>query len=467
VPLLAENGSVDFRNSSAFSGSREAIRAFAIFAVLLAVLGGVSAQLALRELSVKVLAERLDLGTSEARHVAQRVSEIGRDRDGIDFSIVRANREELTRQLQSRLSVRFFIHHVEVVDRFGIRQLFVVNRSLPRREPRPIPDLSFPEDWPRQAEQIVKWPLAGSEGVVKLGVTTQPILDELAEIQSSLRMKVIVAAALAFGVLAAGFFYVLHLVRKNRRLEHARQSAARTSYVGLLASGLAHEIRNPLNAMNMNLQMLEEEMQGIRGVEKVEREEFTELLDSTKTEIKRLEQLVNNFLAYARPARPRFESEDLNVVVRKVIRFLEIDFRQSQVELKTDLEPLLPDVEIDETQFKQALLNLLVNARQVLTEGGVVTLRTRAGSRGDVVLEVEDNGPGIPEEMRERIFEVFYSSRGGGTGLGLPIARQIIERHGGVIELESEEGEGTRFTIRLPRHHARLGAEPAPAESRP
>jgi signal transduction histidine kinase len=122
-------------------------------------------------------------------------------------------------------------------------------------------------------------------------------------------------------------------------------------------------------------------------------------------------------------------------------------------------------VEIDETQFKQALLNLLVNARQVLTEGGVVTLRTRAGSRGDIVLEVEDNGPGIPAEMRERIFEVFYSSRGGGTGLGLPIARQIIERHGGVIELESEEGEGTQFTIRLPRHHARLGSEPAPAES--
>jgi signal transduction histidine kinase len=465
VPLLAENGIADFRNSSASSGSREAIRAFAVFAVLLALLGGVSAQLALRELSVKVLAERLDLGTLEARHVAQRVTEIGRDRDGIDFSIVRANREELIRQFQSRLSVRFFIHHIEIVDRFGIRQLFVVNQSLPQREPRPIPDLSFPEDWPRQAEQIVKWPLAGSEGVVRLGVTTQPILDELAEIQSSLRMKVIIAAALAFGVLVAGFFYVMHLVRKNRRLEHARQSAARTSYVGLLASGLAHEIRNPLNAMNMNLQMLEEEMQGIRGVEKVEREEFAELLDSTKTEIKRLEQLVNNFLAYARPARPRFESKDLNAVVREVIRFLEIDFRQSQVELKTDLEPLLPDVEIDETQFKQALLNLLVNARQVLTEGGVVTLRTRAGSRGDIVLEVEDNGPGIPAEMRERIFEVFYSSRGGGTGLGLPIARQIIERHGGVIELESEEGEGTQFTIRLPRHHARLGSEPAPAES--
>jgi signal transduction histidine kinase len=250
-------------------------------------------------------------------------------------------------------------------------------------------------------------------------------------------------------------------VRKNRKLEHARQSAARASYVGLLASGLAHEIRNPLNAMNMNVQMLEEELQGVPGIE---HEEFGDLLDSTKSEIKRLERLVNNFLAYARPAKPRFEAMDMNVVVREVLRFLELDFRQSKVELKTDLEPLLPAVEIDETQFKQALMNLLVNARQVLINGGNVSVATRAGTRGDVVLEIEDDGPGIPTEIRERIFEVFYSSRGGGTGLGLPIARQIIEKHGGTIELDSEEGRGTRFTIHLPRHHARFVATPHPTE---
>jgi signal transduction histidine kinase len=273
---------------------------------------------------------------------------------------------------------------------------------------------------------------------------------------------VILAAALALAVLVAGFFYVLYLLRKNRRLEHARQSAARASYVGLLASGLAHEIRNPLNAMSMNLQMLEEELPTGNGPEQAE---LGELLESTKSEIKRLESLVNNFLAYARPSRPRFESRNLNTVVREVLKFLDVDFRQSRVELHSDLEPLLPDTEIDDTQFKQALLNLLVNARQVLPEGGSVTVRTRAGARGEIVLEVEDNGPGIPPETRERIFEVFYSSRGGGTGLGLPIARQIIERHGGTIQLQSEEGRGTRFTIRLPRHHARVegpGTIPAP-----
>jgi signal transduction histidine kinase len=462
VRFPAESVQLDIRETFADSSWREAIRAFAVFGVLLAVLLGISAQLALRELSVDILADRLDLGAMEARRIAQIVTDIGRDGEGIDFSRVRASRAELTERIHRRLSVRFFIHHVEVVDRFGIRQLWVVNRALPREHGRPVPDLSFPEDWPTRDEQIVKWPLIGSEGTVKLGVSAQPILDELAEVQATLRMKVAIAAALALAVLVAGFFYVLHLVRKNRRLEHARQSAARASYVGLLASGLAHEIRNPLNAMNMNVQMLEEELLGVPGIEQ---EEFGDLLDSTKSEIKRLERLVNNFLAYARPAKPRFEAMDLNIVVRDVLRFLELDFRQSGVALTTDLEPLLPDVELDETQFKQALMNLLVNARQVLSEGGSVAVSTRAGSRGDVVLEIEDDGPGIPEEIRERIFEVFYSSRGGGTGLGLPIARQIIEKHGGTIELDSEEGRGTRFTIHLPRHHARAPLAPSASET--
>ena len=145
-----------------------------------------------------------------------------------------------------------------------------------------------------------------------------------------------------------------------------------------------------------------------------------------------------------------------------MLRFLENDFRQSQVELTSDLQPMLPNVDLDERQFKQALMNLLVNARQVLDPGGAVQVRTRAAATGHAVLEVEDDGPGIPQASQERIFEVFYSSRGGGTGLGLPIARQIVERHGGTIDLHSVEGEGTRFTIRLPRRHG----EPASRRAR-
>ncbi len=460
---FAEGGKLDFRHTFVYSGLLEAIRAFLIFVVLLTLLLAITGQLALRELSVKVLLDRLDLGTMEAQRIARTVSQIGGDGDGsIDFSRVRAQQKRLTDMIHRRLSVRFFIHHVEVVDRFGIRQLHIVNTAVPPTEPPPtIPDLSFPEDWPAPvSEQIVEARLAGSEGAVKLGVSTQPILDELEQIQSALRMKVYMVAALALSVLVAGFLYVLHLLRKNRRLEQARQSAARASYVGLLASGLAHEIRNPLNAMNMNLQMLEEELE---AAGEMLDQEYLELLDSTKREIKRLEGLVNNFLAYARPGRPQFKSRDLNEVVNEVLKFLENDFRQSRVELKAELAPMLPNVELDERQFKQALMNLMVNARQVLEPEGTVLVRTRAASNGEIVLQVEDDGPGIPEASQERIFEVFYSSRGGGTGLGLPIARQIVERHGGHIELESTVGVGTKFTIRLPRRHRRTKPPEEPA----
>jgi signal transduction histidine kinase len=289
---------------------------------------------------------------------------------------------------------------------------------------------------------------------------------ELQKLRASVRNQLIIATTVALALLAVALLYVLHLIRKNRVLEQKRLAAERRSYVGLLASGLAHEIRNPLNAMNINLQMLEEELPpdapGFVAAE------YLELLAATKSEIRRLETLANNFLQYARPGSLRFESKDLNGVLQGVVMFLQADFRQKGVRLVADLEPLLPSVEIDETQFKQAVINLLVNARQIVEdatrrrvldpESAEVRLVSRAGSSGEVVVEVRDNGPGVPAESRERIFEVFYSSRGGGTGLGLPIARQIVERHGGTIELATDVEVGATFRIRLPRRHAPAAA---------
>ncbi len=438
-----------FRDTFVETFGGETLRAVLLFGTFLGVLVFLAVQLTFRELDLKVLLERLDLGRVEAQRIASAVADIGRDGAAVDFSRIRAQQETIVFLIRERLGGRLFIRHVEIVDRFGIRQLFVSNPPAGEGS-RPVPDLSFPDSWPRVGEQIVEAPIQGGEGTVRLGVAAQPMLEELSVLRASLRRKIAIAATLAVAVLFAGLFYVLHLIRKNRALEQSRRSAERASYVGLLASGLAHEIRNPLNAMNMNLQMLEEELQAAIPIAPGE---SAELLESTKSEIKRLEGLVNNFLAYARPAPPRFETQDLNAIVGEIARFLEGDFRQHHVELRLDLEPLLPPVELDDTQFKQALMNLLVNARQVLKNGGRVVVRTRAGVGGDIVVEVEDNGPGIPEGLRDRIFEVFYSSRGGGTGLGLPIARQIVERHGGTIEVDSVEAQGSTFRMRLPRHH--------------
>ena len=453
--MRAQGERFGFRETFAYPGSRETLRAFAVFGLLLAALVTIAGQLTFRELSLQVLERRIDLGRLEAERIAEAVTRLGQETGGIDFSRVRSQTAALTNLIHERLASRQFIRHVEVVDRFGIRQLFISNSSVGPDLDTVVPDLSRPETWSPSGEHMVRVPLAGAEGAVVLGVSAQRVLDEMVALRASLRLRVAVAAALALAVLVAGFFYVLHLIRKNRMLEQARQSAARTSYVGLIASGLAHEIRNPLNSMNINLQMLEEDL---GELDDPRSQEWAELLELTKVEIKRLEQVMNNFLSYARPPEPRVETRNLNATLRELVRFLEVDFRQNGVELQADFEPLLPAVEIDETQIKQAVMNLLVNARQILPHGGRVDLRTRAGPGGDVLIEVEDNGPGVAPEARERIFEVFYSSRGGGTGLGLPIARQIVERHGGSIELDSEVGRGTRFTIHLPRHQARSAA---------
>lgn len=443
----------------AMVGGVEAVRAYVIFGSLAVALLAIAGRMTFTELSLQVLVNRLDLGRVEADRLAETVNQIGAAAgDGIDFSRVRAHEATLTTMINERLAQRRFIHHVEVRDRFDVRQFMVA-----RNEPVPPPPVEYrdllPGDWLSTGEHIVWSYLVSGEGRVGVAVSAAPVIDEVARLQHTLRIRVAVAGGVALAVLVAGFFYVLYLLRKNRRLEQARQSAARASYIGLLASGLAHEIRNPLNAMNMNVQMLEEELAALPGAAEAD---LDELVGDTKREIERLKELVANFLQYARPQPPVTASHDLNEVVRSIVRFLAPDFARESVELRTDLEPLLPGVEIDETQIRQALINLLVNARQVLDAGGLVVVRTRAGAGGEVVVEVEDNGPGIEPDKQERIFEVFYSSRGGGTGLGLPIARQIVERHGGRIEVDSVPGRGTTFRLRLVRHHERPGAGATP-----
>ena len=434
-------------------GNRETARAFLIFGVLLAIMSGIVGQIAVQDLRAIAAIKQTREGKVEASRIAEAVAALGRDQGVIDFHRLRQKSPALRQVVRERMVERPFVEHVEVVDRFGGRILF---ESTPLGST--VPPIGGDGDGGGGEPQVVTVPLmrgARPEGEVRVGISRESIDRERRDLETGMYVKLGIASAVVLATLVAGFFYVLYLIRKNKQLEQSKLAAERRSYVGLLASGLAHEIRNPLNAMNMNLQMLEEEIHAYPGLGD---EDFHQLLGSTKSEIKRLERLVNNFLAYARPAQPKIEPRDLNEVLESVVSFLRADFVESGVTVDLNLEPLLPTVDLDETQFKQAVMNLLVNARQVLEPGGRIRLRSRAGSGGEVVVEVEDDGPGMSEEVRSRIFEVFFSSRGGGTGLGLAIARQIVERHGGRIEVESVERVGTTFRIRIPRRRAR----PAP-----
>lgn len=425
-------------------GGGETARAFTIFAilaVLLVGLGWASQAVVLRDLGQWAGLDHMLGATREARSVAEAVTSLGRGPAGIDFYRLRKELAPLERMLAGRLAIRPDLRFVEVRDRFGTRVTAVPSSTIAN-----APGI------PRAQVTLM---LGGvPQGDVRVGVSTEAIDRDIEALRRSLRVKIAAAVVLGVGLLIVGLFYSLRLIRKNRELEHARQSAARVEYRVNLGSGLAHEIRNPLNSMNMNLQMLEEELQ---GVPELEGGEHVEMLRSMQGEIKRIANLIDVFLQYARPAKPQFEVRDLNDVLSVTARFLQADFRQSGVDLVLDLEPLLPSVELDEGQLRQALLNILGNARQVMPPGGEVRVASRAGMGGEVVVEVADTGPGIPADSIEKIFEPFFSKRAGGTGLGLAIARQMVDNHNGRIEVDSQPGKGTTFRIRLPRRQNRAG----------
>jgi signal transduction histidine kinase len=414
---------------------------FAFLVVLLAALGWMSQTVLLEEISQLVRSEHMLRANQEARKVAEAVASLGRGPAGLDFYRLRKDRAPLERLLTERLAEGRELCFVEVRDRFGTRVAAVPSNMIANAAGIPRAQVTLM--------------LAGiPQGDVRVGLSTDAIDSDIERDRRSLRLKIVLAVASGIGLLVVGLFYSLRLIRQNRELEHARQSAARVAYRVNLGSGLAHEIRNPLNSMNMNLQMLGEELQGVPGLEGGE---HLDMLRSMQGEIKRIATLIDVFLQYARPATPQLEVKDLNEVLNATARFLQADFRQSGVDLVLDLEPLLPSVELDEGQLRQALLNILGNARQVMQPGGQVRVASRAGIGGEVIVEIADTGPGIAADSIEKIFEPFFSKRAGGTGLGLAIARQMVENHGGKIEVDSELGKGTTFRIRLPRRHGRAG----------
>ncbi|HXH29128.1 MAG TPA: ATP-binding protein, partial [Candidatus Polarisedimenticolia bacterium] len=269
---------------------------------------------------------------------------------------------------------------------------------------------------------------AGSSDIREVGIPRELIDQELQQLQRDLQTKLWIGAAVAVLILLVAFLYVLRLLTRTRLLEAQAQMDDRLKYVGGLAAGLAHEIRNPLNVLSMNLQMLEEEITAHPGVDGGDARLY---LSAIQAEIRRLGNLVNNFLSYARPNQPRFESRDLNGILQEVCQLVRPEFDTRRLSLRQDFSAYLPPVDLDENQIRQAIMNILINATQVLKPGGSVIVESRVGSQGEAIIAIEDDGPGIKPEDRERIFEVFFSTRGGGTGLGLPIAARILEAHGG------------------------------------
>ncbi len=227
-----------------------------------------------------------------------------------------------------------------------------------------------------------------------------------------------------------------------------------------MAAHVTHEIRNPLSSMALNVEMLEEELAG-------HEDEARSLLRAVKHEIERLSALSAQYLSVARQRPSTLEQEDLGALVTAAVDFMRPDLRRQQVEVAVEIGSGVPAVLVDAAQIRQALFNLLRNAREAMPQGGLVTVAVCAGESGGADVLVDDEGGGVPPEVRTRLFEPFFTTKGKGTGLGLAITRRIVEVHGGTICCEPRAPRGTRFRLHLPDPTASsLGAAARGAEGK-
>lgn len=223
----------------------------------------------------------------------------------------------------------------------------------------------------------------------------------------------------------------------------------RTQYNELaeLAGSLAHEIKNPLSVIRMNMELLAEDF---AGAETPSDRRALAKIETVQKQCTRLENLLQDFLKFTRLHDLELSPGSLNDVVERVLAFFEPQAKQSDVEFICFLDPALPSIKLDEQTLHAALLNLVKNSLEAMPDGGQLLARTRL-TRNGVALDLIDTGCGMDSKTAMRMFEAFFSTKSGGSGLGLPTARKIIEAHGGRISVQSEVGRGTQFTIEFPQ----------------
>ena len=247
------------------------------------------------------------------------------------------------------------------------------------------------------------------------------------------------ALSLAFNEMASELAQSASRVKElhQREIERAQQLAT----VGELASGLAHEIKNPVMGISSGLDLVKRRVGDDPEVEL--------LMEQLTQEVGRIERAIRDLLAFARPSDPQLGSVEANQVAESALRLVQPFAEQSGVFIDLRLVPELPPLLADGEMMRQALVNLLVNAVQATEPGGRIQISTGIEEE-NVRFRVEDTGRGISKDHLDRVFRPFFTTRHSGTGLGLSISREIIERHGGRLEVVSEEGQGTVFKVMLP-----------------
>ncbi len=460
--------------------SRQLLAASLVFVVLLLAVIALFGWLIFRSLSQREVERVLIETRAEAESLAKQIARQA-DRQGKDLFTAVAVEQETQTYIDSILRQRDFVRTIEIRDRNGVLVFQNQSRGSFPVGPRPSAGARPPELPPHAAElpsprphierktyerssatsiPNIEVPI-GDLGSLQIGISAGELSKRVEVLRGELIRQAALVGAASLALLAGAYTAVWMLLRRARRLELQAAEAERMAYIGTLASGLAHEIRSPLNSLNLNMQMLEEEIaEQAPGTMPTGRR----LLSITRSEIDRLERLATDFLAYAKP-RP-LELEETPAVrplerLREVLAG-EIEKRGAQVAVEDRSNAAR--VRIDTAQIDQLLMNLAQNALAAAEDAGRPPVLTfTAYRRGSaVVLELMDNGIGIPVGQESKIFDLFYSTRKGGTGLGLAIVQRIARAHGGTVTVKSAHGVGTAISVELP---AVTVLEPAPRPS--
>lgn len=435
--------------SAADSLPRQYVAATAVFVLLVSAIIFLFGHLIAGSLSRQYLEDVLISGRDEARELAEEIAGSGAQ----EFDVFEKRQELLVKTLEGSPERKIW-ESIEVVDREG---RVVYTSQFQATESVPVEQISHLELSGAFGDQEVvetdnsyriTVPM-GEVGSVVVSVSKGRLAEKVGRLRGELLRQTAQVASVTLITLVVAFVLIWRMIQRTRRLEIERREAEELADLGVLAANLAHEIRNPLNSINLNLELLEEDLGG-------DAEEASASIIETRREVGRLASLVNDFLTYARPTPPSLGQISTGRLVGDVLQFLREEVRQLGVHLRAspDTEDLA--ITADGGQLRQVLLNLVLNAAQAVgdlpPERRVVEIgsRTVNGEAPMVELSVRDRGNGVPAEELDRVRTAFYTKRRGGTGLGLAIADRIVEAHGGRIELVNLEPSGFEARVFLP-----------------
>jgi len=275
------------------------------------------------------------------------------------------------------------------------------------------------------------------------GIPQEGLTPELAKVTDSAGDMLRILFALALGLISVAVTYSVVMLRRVKVLRGEMERQSRLVYLGEIAGSLAHEIRNPLNTINMNIQLLDEQLADSD-------ERTSSKIRRVRNEIIRLDGILTSFLRFARPPKLSIRKVNLSELLTKIMDFFSPEVEGAGIHLQIDLAEDLPTIHGDPEQLRQLFLNLLLNARDATEKDGSMKITAWKTPRR-VHIAVSDTGCGIEKKELGKIFEPYVTSKENGTGVGLAIVRRIVMDHAGSIRVESEVGKGTTFTVSLPR----------------